>query len=137
MKKLFAFLFAVFALAVITVSCSKIVKDKVTGLVDEINDSVLVARIDGSKVNFDIRDASFTNGAVMYGDSVIIHYVGDLSKKRALAEAVYLIARTGVIVEIKENEIDSTAELQTRPASPDQVKSIDKLIEAAKKQEKN
>ena len=99
MKKLFAFLFAVFALAVISVSCSKIVKDKVTGLVDEINDSVLVARIDGSKVNFDIREATFTNGAVMYGDSVIIHYIGDLSKKRALAETVYLIERTGVIVE--------------------------------------
>jgi hypothetical protein len=53
-----------------------------------------------------------------------------------LAETVYLIERPGVIVEIKENEIDSTAELQTRPASPDQVKAIDKLIEAAKKQEK-
>lgn len=134
MKKLTGFIFAAFALALLSVSCHKVEKGQTSGLIDEVNDSVMVLKIDGTKINFDIRDASFTNGVVMYGDSVIVYYIGDLSKKRALAESVYLINRLSPVVEIKEGEIDSTAELKTRQATPNQVKSIDKLIEAAKKQ---
>ncbi|MBQ3753707.1 MAG: hypothetical protein II864_09215 [Prevotella sp.] len=134
MKKIFGFIFAFFAMLLLSVSCSKVVKDKTSGLVDEINDSVMVLKIDGSKVHFDVTAASFTHGAVMYGDSVIVHYTGDLSKKRALAEAVYLIERPGTIVEVKEGEIDSTKELLTRPAEAGATEAIDNLIRLSKSQ---
>ena len=136
MKKVLGFIFASFATCLFLASCHKVVKDKTSGLVDEINDSVMVVKIDGSKIHFDIREASFTHGAVMYGDSVIVDYIGDLTKKRAVAESVFLIDRPSAIVEIKPGEIDSTAELKTRQAPEGAVKSIDKLIDAAKRQRK-
>jgi len=135
MKKIFGFIIAFFAVLLLSVSCSKVVKDKATGLVDEINDSVMVLKIDGSKVHFDITAASFTHGAVMYGDSVIVHYTGDLSKKRALAEAVFLIERPGTIVELKEGEVDSTKELLTRPAEEGELEELDNLIRLTKERQ--
>lgn len=135
MKKIFGFIIAFFAVLLLSVSCSKVVKDKTSGVVDEINDSVMVLKVDGSKVHFDITAASFTHGAVMYGDSVIVHYAGDLSQKRALAEAVFLIERPGTIVEVKVGEIDSTKELLTRPAEEGATEEIDNLIRLAKERQ--
>ena len=121
MKKLLSFLFAATAVVLLSVSCRhKIVRDECRALVDEINDSVLVGKIDGSKIKFDVRDASFTHGAVMYGDSVIIHYIGDLSMKRALAESVFLLDRPGKIIEVPKDPAkrDKNVELLTRPSDP-------------------
>ena len=135
MKKVFGFLMAVAAVALLSVSCRKVVRAETTGLVDEKTDSVMVVKIDGSKVVFDITDCSFTNGAVMYGDSVIISYVGDLSEKRALAETCYLIVKPSPTVEV--GVVDSTAELKTRTADPEQKKEVRKMLDAVKKSQKN
>ena len=136
MKKLFSFIFATAVVVLLSVSCRhKIEHGETSGLVDEINDTSMIVKIDGSKVKFDISVASFTHGAVMYGDSVIVHYVGDLSMKRALAETVYLIDRPSRIVIIDRNEpIDTTDKtpLLTRPADPAKVENDRRAVNAAK-----
>lgn len=131
MKKIFGFIIAFFAVLLLSVSCRKVVKDKTSGLVDEITDSVMVLKIGDSKVHFDITSAVFTHGVVMYGDSVIVDYIGDLKEKRALAEAIFLIDRPSPIVEIKHGEIDSTKELLTRPADEGEIEEFDNLIRLA------
>ena len=137
MKRLFSFLFAIAAIALLSVSCRhKVVRDDVKALVDEINDSVLVGKIDGTKVKFDIREASFTHGAVMYGDSVIINYIGDLSMKRALAKTVFLLERKSQIIEIPidASKRDTTAELKVKPVDVRQEKmKSNRMLNAAAK----
>lgn len=136
MKKVFGFIIIAFAVALTTASCRHEIKhDKTTGIVDEINDSAMVLRTtDNGKVKFDITVASFTHGAVMYGDSVIVHYAGDLSMKRALAETVFLIDRPGTIVEVKKGEVDETKELKTRPAEKDALNDLDNVIKYTNRQ---
>ena len=133
MKKVFGFLMALVAVAFFSVSCRKVVRAEAIGIVDETTDSVMIVKIDGEKVMFDITGCSFTNGAVMYGDSVIIGYIGDLGEKRALAETCYLIVKPSPIVEAG---LDTTKVLITRDADPEEVEEIDKMIEAAKTHQK-
>ncbi len=138
MKKLTGFLFAAMAVALLSVSCRKVVRDDVRALVEEINDTVMYAQIDGKKVKFDIKESRFGNGAVMYGDSVIITYIGDLDEKRAFAESVYLLERKSPVITIDKNkEPDPSAEVKTRPADPEQdaasLKNSQRMIKAAKK----
>ena len=136
MKKLICFLFAVVAGLLLTVSCRhKMEHGETRGLVDEINDSAMVVKIDGSKVKFDITVATFTHGVVMYGDSVIVHYIGDLSMKRALAETVYLLERKSNIIEIPKSPAkrDSTAKLLTKPVDPKSVARSKRGVMAAKR----
>ena len=136
MKKLFGFLFAVAAVMLLSVSCRhKVVRDECRALVDEINDTVLVGKIDGSRVSFDIREASFTHGAVMYGDSVIIHYIGDLSMKRAFAESVFLLERKSQIIEIPKDpeKRDTTVKLLTKPIDGKKAEESDRMVRAARK----
>lgn len=136
MKKLIGFLFAFAAVLLLSVSCRhKMEHGETRGLVDEINDTAMVVKIDGSKVKFDITVANFTHGAVMYGDSVIVHYIGDLSMKRALAETVYLIDRKSNIIEIPRDPAkrDTTAKLLTKPMDPVKQKNSDRMLRAAKR----
>ena len=133
MRRFLGILFAIAAVTVCMVSCRKVVRDDVRALVDEINDTVMICKIDGSKVKFDIKEARFTHGAVMYGDSVIVKYIGDLSMKRAFAESVYLIERPSQIIVIdKDAKIDPNAEVLTRPADPDNTKKAEKGLKAAR-----
>ena len=133
MKRFLGILLAVAALSVAMVSCRKVVRADVRALVDEINDTVMVCKIGDSKVKFDIREAKFTHGAVMYGDSVVVNYIGDLSMKRAFAESVYLLERPSNIVVIdKKAKVDPNAEPQTRPADPDRKKASDDALKAAR-----
>ena len=136
MKKLLSFLMAFAAVAMVFVSCRKVVRAEATGQVDEITDSMMVVKIDGSKVVFDILECAFTNGAVMYGDSVVIRYVGDLDEKRAVAETCYLIVKPSEVVEIVPGVIDSTKELKTRPADDKELQNIKRLIKTVKKHQK-
>ena len=129
MKKLLGFLFAVLAVSMLSVSCRKVVRDNVSAIVDEINDSVMIARTADGKVIFDIRDTKYTNGAVMYGDSVVVVYVGDLSEKRAFAESVRLVPKPSPVV---TDEVDTTKVLQTREASPEAIEAMDNMIKAAR-----
>ncbi len=133
MRRFLGILFAIAAVTVCMVSCHKVVRDDVRALVDEINDTVMICKIDGSKVKFDIKEARFTHGAVMYGDSVIVKYIGDLSMKRAFAESVYLIERPSQIIVIdKDAKIDPNAEVLTRPADPDNTKLTEEGLKAAR-----
>lgn len=138
MKKLFSFLFAAAAVVLLSVSCGhKMEHGEATGLVDEINDTAMVVKIDGSKVKFDISNATFTHGVVMYGDSVIVNFIGDLSKKRALAESVFLIDRPSRIVVIDHNApAEESAEnkqpLLTRPSDPAKLEREKRGVDAAK-----
>jgi hypothetical protein len=136
MKKVFGFIIIAFAVALVSVSCRHEIKhDKTTGIVDEINDTAMVVRtVSDGKVKFDITVASFTHGAVMYGDSVIVHYAGDLSKKRALAESVFLIYRQGTIVEIKHGEVDEKNQLKTRPVEKEALNDLDNVIKYTNRQ---
>ena len=130
MKRFLGILFAVVAVAIVVVSCRKVVRSDVHAVVDELTDSVMVCKIDGDKkVKFDITEAKFTNGAIMYGDSVIVNYIGDLDEKRAFAETVYLIVRPSATIPM---EVDSTKELITRPADAEKVKQTKEGIEAAR-----
>ena len=136
MKKFLSFLFAAAAVVLLSVSCRhKIVHGETSGLIDEINDTAMVVKIDDSKVKFDITTASFTHGVVMYGDSVIINYIGDLSMKRALAETVYLIDRPSRVVVIDHNApADSVQQtpLLTRPSDPAKLQREKRGVNAAK-----
>ena len=128
MKKLLGFLFAVLTVSLLSVSCRKVVRDNVSAIVDEINDSVMIARTADGKVIFDIRDTKYTNGAVMYGDSVVVVYVGDLSEKRVFAESVRLVPKPSPVV---TDDVDTTKVLQTREASPEAIEAMDNMIKAA------
>ena len=140
MKKLFGFLFAFAAVLLLSVSCRhKMEHGETRGLVDEINDTAMVVKIDGSKVKFDITVATFTHGAVMYGDSVIVNYIGDLSMKRALAEYVYLIERKSQIIEIPKDPAkrDTTAAVMVKPLDTKEMtnnkRNANRMLRAAKK----
>jgi hypothetical protein len=128
MKKLLGFLFVVLAVSMLSVSCRKEVRGGVSGIIDELNDSVMVARTADGKVIFDIRNANYTNGAVMYGDSVVIVYVGDLSEKRAVAEVIKLIPKPSPVV---TDVVDTTKVLMTRDADPEAIEAVDRMIKAA------
>jgi hypothetical protein len=134
MKRFLGILTVCAAVAVMLLtSCHKVVRADVRALVDEINDSVMVTKIDGKVVKFDISEAKFTNGAVMYGDSVIVNYIGDLSMKRAFAETVWLIERPSQIIVIDKNAaIDPNAPVETRPADPRSVEATQKGLKAAR-----
>lgn len=132
MKRLLGYLFAALAVTLLSVSCHKAVRAEATGQVDEITDSMMIVKIDGSKVKFDITDCTFTNGAVQYGDSVIIGYVGDLSASYSVAETCYLIVRPSKIVEAS-TERDTTLELKTRAAEKSEAEEIDNLVRIATK----
>jgi hypothetical protein len=139
MKKKFGFLFAVVAVVLLTASCRhKMERGDTTGMVDEINDSAMIVKIDGSKVKFDITVATFTNGSVMYGDSVIVHYIGDLSMKRALAETVHLLERKSNIVVIDPSKPVDTVKtkLITRPASAEKREKDEYGLRAVKRNAK-
>ena len=141
MKRFLGILLAVAALSVAMVSCRKVVRADVRALVDEINDTVMVCKIGDSKVKFDIREAKFTHGAVMYGDSVVVNYIGDLSEKRAFCESVYLLERPSNIVVVDHSKpADPTAAPQTRPADPERdkqgMKNSQRLIKKLQKRAK-
>ena len=140
MKKLFGFLFAALAVVLLSVSCRhKVVRDECRALVDEINDSVLIGKVDGTSVKFDISEAVFTHGAVMYGDSVIINYIGDLSMKRAFAESVFLLDRKSNVIEIPRDPAkrDTTAVMKVKPLDKKEMTEMkakgDRMLRAAKR----
>jgi len=140
MKRFLGFLTLTAAIGALTLTgCRKVVRADVRALVDEINDSVMVAKIGDSKVKFDIIEAKFTHGAVMYGDSVIVNYIGDLDEKRAFAESIYLLERPSKIITIDHNaKPDPNAVPETKPVDEQQAKrrkvQSDLLIRSAKKQ---
>ncbi|MGN0282258.1 MAG: hypothetical protein ACI4B3_08165 [Prevotella sp.] len=98
--------------------------------VKSISDSTFVATIDKYDITFDTKDARYHNGAIMAGDSVTIHYTGDLRDKKAKALLVKLIPKQGKFIEIK---YDPTKELKSKPMTSEEQKRLEEGIEFAKR----
>lgn len=89
----------------------------------------MVTRIGDYKITFDTKHAKCDNGMVMAGDSVVVHYVGDLKEKKALAALIRLIPPQGNIIKAG---YDPTKELKTAPMSDEDAKKLDKFVKKVK-----
>lgn len=127
MKKLFsAFLF----ISLLLLAACQSEQIKLTqGHIKEMTDTSIVVVIDNYDITFITKQAKYDNGAVMPGDSVAIHYVGDLREKHAVAALIKLIPPQGTIVEAG---FDPTKELKTAPMNEEDAKKFDKFIEHEK-----
>ena len=97
-------------------SCGERLK-KGRGVISEMTDSTMTVTIDGNIDSYDITEASFTNGAVQLGDSIVMTYKG---KK---AHSIRLIEPKGRIV-IFDSQNDSNIELLTRPQTETEKKNM-------------
>ena len=93
-KTLFAFLITI--LLFTFAGCRDNIKT-CAGKIKNMTDTTLVANMGDYDITFDIKKAEVSNGAVMPNDSVLIHYVGDLSEKK-------LVTKPMTKEEVKENE---------------------------------
>lgn len=130
MKKIIEFM-ALVAVVLAMTSC----KDKIQttkGLVKRMSDTTIVATIDKYNIVFDTKKAKCDNGAVMPGDSVTIHYVGDLRDKRAKALLIRLMPKKGTVVEAV---YDPSKELvvSEEPLSEKDKASLEKYAKSGKK----
>lgn len=129
MKKILSFL-TVLAIVVGLTSCEEKIKTT-RGVVKRLTDKELIATIDKYEINFDITKAKVDNGALMAGDSVVIHYAGDLREKQARALLMRLIPKQGTIVEAV---YDPSKELIVKKdTSKARKERIEKFLKAAKK----
>lgn len=116
---------ALAAMALVATSCQEKLKTT-SGVVKTIKDSVMVAHIDKYDITFETSKARFDNGALMEGDSVVIHYIGDLREKKARALLLRLVPKKGTVVEAV---YDPSKELIVgeKPLSEEQVKKLEKF----------
>ena len=91
-KTLFAFLITI--LLFTFAGCRDNIKT-CAGKIKNMTDTTIVANMGDYDITFDIKKAEVSNGAVMPNDSVLIHYVGDLSEKKATALVIKLIPHKG------------------------------------------
>lgn len=92
----------------------------------------MVTIVGDYSIAFDITQTRYDNGLVQPGDSVNVHYVGNLRDKKAKAVLVNLIPRKGVIMEIT-GEPDMSKELKTKEMEADEQKAIDEFVRESKK----
>lgn len=95
-----------------------------------MTDTTIVASMGDYNITFDIKKAEVTNGAVMPGDSVVVHYLGELSDKEATALVINLIPRKGKVVEAI---YDPNKKLETKPMTKEEVKENEDFVKAAKR----
>lgn len=105
-----------------------------SGSIKELNDSVMTTRIGEYEVAFDITQTRYDNGLVQPGDSVNVHYLGDLRSKKAKAVIINLVPRKGKVVDVT-GEPDFTKELKTKgqPMSAEEQKAMDDFVRESKK----
>ena len=129
MKKILSFL-TVLTIVVGLTSCEEKIKTT-RGVVKRLTEKELIATIDKYEIKFDITKAKVDNGALMAGDSVVIHYTGDLREKQARALLMRLIPKQGTIVEAV---YDPSKELIVKKdTSKARKERIEKFLKAAKK----
>lgn len=129
MKKILSFL-TVLAIVVGLTSCEEKIKTT-RGVVKRLTEKELIATIDKYEIKFDITKAKEDNGALMAGDSVVIHYIGDLREKQARALLMRLIPKQGTIVEaVYDPSKELIVKKDTSKASKER---IEKFLKAAKK----
>lgn len=129
MKKILSFL-TVLTIVVGLTSCEEKIKTT-RGVVKRMTEKELIATIDKYEIKFDITKAKEDNGALMAGDSVVIHYIGDLREKQARALLLRLIPKQGTIVEaVYDPSKELIVKKDTSKASKER---IEKFLKAAKK----
>lgn len=126
-KTLFAFLITI--LLFTFVGCRDNIKT-CAGKIKNMTDTTIVANMGDYDITFDIKKAEVSNGAVMPNDSVLIHYVGDLSEKKATALVIKLIPHKGNVVEAIYNP---NKKLETKPMTKEEVKENEEFVKAAKR----
>lgn len=113
----------------LTISSCKDKLQTTNAEVKKLTDTTFVATIDKYDISFDSKDARYDNGAIMEGDSVTIHYVGNLRDKKVKAMLVKLLPREGNIVEVK---YDPTKDLKTKEISPEELKKLKEGVKYSK-----
>lgn len=116
-------------LTLLFASCRKEVKS-IKGEVRGLSLRYMDVAIDGHSVQFDIKDAQLTNGAIMPADSVAIDYIGDLQSQEARALTVRLIPKQSRIVSLQP---DTTKQLATEEATPQEQKASAEFLRISKK----
>ncbi|MDO4159420.1 MAG: hypothetical protein Q4D41_03070 [Prevotellaceae bacterium] len=129
MKKSLGFLI-VFSLLALMFSCGREEIKICKGKVKSATDSLIVAQLGDYEIKFDAKQAEYTHGAVMAGDSVRINYVGDLKTKRVKAVIVYLIPEQGNVVDAV---YDPNKELKTAPMDEAKRKDLEDFVKLSKK----
>lgn len=122
-------LFAVCSLSVLFFSCSSHEIKNTSAKITSMTDTTINATVGEDEIVFNTKKASYSNGAVMPDDSVVIYYVGNLSHKKATAAVVSLIPPKGTIVEVGN---DTSKELKTVPMTDEEVKEFDDFVEHEK-----
>lgn len=103
-----------------------------SGHIKEQTDSTLVIVTGGADVTLDIMSTRYDNGLVMVGDSVNVHYVGDLRSKSVRAMLIRLVPRKGRVIDAV---FDPSKELKVSETelTDEQRESVRKFEEAARK----
>lgn len=97
-----------------------------------MTDTTMVATMGDYAITFDTKKAQYTNGAIMDGDSVVIHYVGDLKERKAKAAIVKLIPKKGRVVEAVYDP-SKELEVSEQPMSKDEEKHLEGFVKKYRK----
>lgn len=130
MKKLSLILLFVAIIGGVLYSCREEIKT-CAGQIKELNDSVMVTKIGDYDISFDIKKAEFSNGAVMLGDSVTVHYIGDMKDKHARALIIYLMPKPGHVIDAVYDP-SKKLEVSEKPLTPAEEKQTEEYLKAAK-----
>lgn len=93
----------------------------------------MLTKIGDYDIAFDIKKAEYSNGAVMLGDSVTVHYIGDLKEKKGRAVLIYLMPKPGRVVEAVYDP-SKKLEVSERPLTEEEIKATKQFVEDAKAQ---
>lgn len=97
-----------------------------------MTDTTMVTSMGDYAITFDTKKAQYTNGAIMDGDSVVIHYVGDLKERKAKAAIVKLIPKKGRVVEAVYDP-SKELEVSEQPMSKDEEKHLEGFVKKYRK----
>lgn len=112
-------------------SCRRAEIKVCSGKIDKMTDTTIVTKIGDYDITFDTKKAEYTHGAVMPGDSVTIHYIGDLKEKWGRALLVYLIPAKGNVVDAV---YDESKELKTAPMSEEDARKLKEFVKKEKEE---
>ena len=129
MKRYLSLSFLLSSLLLVS-SCREELKS-CSGHIKEMTDSTMVVVTGGADVEFDIHGVRYDNGLVMVGDSVGVHYVGDLRSRKARAALVRLVPQPRIV----DAAFDPSKELETReePVSDEEREAAEKFIRESRK----
>ncbi|MDD5785478.1 MAG: hypothetical protein PUD52_11200 [Prevotella sp.] len=115
--------------AFLLMSCQEKIKTT-QGKVIAQTDSTVKIHIDRYDIVFDTKKARCDNGEIMQGDSVAIHYIGDIREKKAKALLLRLIPQKGNVVEAI---YDPSKELKTKKMTEQEQREFERGYKASKK----